>query len=75
MCLATIVKTEAGPVCQQCILELYAIVSFHGKFQPESIYWCPNCGKIADGTQTPEQLFEEWTRKGIKFKVTEFAET
>lgn len=75
MCLATFVETRKGPVHQQCVLELYAIVTFVGGFQPENIYWCPYCGKISGGTQTPKQLFKEWRDKGIKFKITKIAET
>jgi hypothetical protein len=55
-------------------MELYAIVTFTGGFQSgrTSIYYCPRCGKIQGGTQTPEQLFNEWEGKGIKFEVEYF---
>jgi len=79
MCrVAVEIKDRKGLVIgcthRQCTMELYAIVTFTGGFQSgrTSIYYCPRCGKIQGGTQTPEQLFNEWEGKGIKFEVEYF---
>lgn len=75
MCLAMIVETRNGPKHEQCVMELYGIVNFLGTSKQKFIYWCSHCEKIEGSSLTPEQLFKEWKQKGIKFEVTEFAET
>lgn len=74
MC-SRIVKTRNGPVLQRCTVELYGIVNFTDTSKQKFVYWCPHCRRVEGTSQTPEQLFAEWRRKGINFETDVFAET